>query len=183
VSVNVSPSCIRDVNFPNDIQAMLQEAGGTGSWLEIELTEAAVVSSPERAIDCVRRLVDLGVQVSIDDFGTGYASVAKLSPQLLARIKIDKPYVSEVASNENTTRIVRSAIELGHSLGLKVVAEGVESEQVLERLREFGCDQVQGNVLSAPVPASKLVDWLRQLPAHSRSAPSLQVVATDSRTS
>jgi len=177
ISVNITPACIQDATFPDQVQRLLQEVGATPGWLEIEMTEAAVVSNPLLTADSARRLTEMGIQVSIDDFGTGYASVLKLNPNLLAKIKIDRPYVRDIIENEATGKIIRSTIDLGHNLGLKVVAEGVENDAVLNMLRDCGCDQVQGHVHTAPLPADQLTEWLRHFAESRRPVPTMVLVS------
>ncbi len=164
VSVNISAINIQDPEFPDQVAQLLRESSVPASRLELEVTETAVMAEPARAVDCIRRLSGLGLQVSIDDFGTGYSSMSYLKELLVAKIKIDKSFVKDMAVNHNDAVIVRSTVELGHNLGLKVVAEGVESEAAWDRLKALGCDDAQGYYLSRPLPPDKFAEWLQQSP-------------------
>ena len=164
IAVNISAISIQDPEFPDQVARLLKESTVPPSRIELEITETAVMAEPVRAVNCIKRLSALGLQVSIDDFGTGYSSMAHLKELLVAKIKIDKSFVKDVAVNHNDAVIVRSTIELGHNLGLKVVAEGVETEAAWDRLKALGCDDAQGYYMSHPLPADKLAEWLRQSP-------------------
>ena len=115
-------------------------------------------------MDCIKRLSALGLQISIDDFGTGYSSMAYLRDLLVAKIKIDKSFVKDMAVNHSDAVIVRSTIGFGHNLGLKVIAEGVETEGAWDRLKALGCDDAQGYYMSHPLPSDKFAEWLQQSP-------------------
>jgi EAL domain-containing protein (putative c-di-GMP-specific phosphodiesterase class I) len=129
--------------------------------LELEIPESAVMSDPERVQRMLTRLSNRGVRLAIDDFGSGYASLSHLKQLPVDVLKIDKSFVQNLGTNDEDDAIVRSTIELAHSLGICVVAEGVESEEILERLAELGCDMAQGYCLSRPFPAEQLTSWLR----------------------
>jgi EAL domain-containing protein (putative c-di-GMP-specific phosphodiesterase class I) len=113
----------------------------------------------------LERLDDMGLQVAIDDFGTGYSSLAYLRRLPLHKIKIDRSFVTSMISDRDDVVIVRSTIDLGRNLGLQVVAEGVESKAIHDALADLGCDAVQGQYLSGPLPGNKLIRWLRDQPA------------------
>ncbi len=164
VSVNISAVNIQDPEFPDQVAQLLEEYSVPASRLELEVTETAVMAEPARAVDSIKRLSSLGLQVSIDDFGTGYSSMSYLKDLLVAKIKIDKSFVKDMAVNHNDAVIVRSTVELGHNLGLKVVAEGVENEAAWNRLKALGCDDAQGYYLSGPLPPDKFAEWLSQSP-------------------
>jgi EAL domain-containing protein (putative c-di-GMP-specific phosphodiesterase class I) len=117
-----------------------------------------------RAADTLRRIDDSGVRISIDDFGTGYSSLAYLRKLPFSEIKIDRSFVKGIANDSEDAAIVRSTSELGHNLGLSVVAEGVEDEPTLQMLSSFGCDAAQGYYLGRPMPAAELAVWLRESP-------------------
>ena len=155
VSINLSTRNLLDVTFPDSMAALLKEYGVPPHLLELEITETALIGDPNRAMSVVERLVDQGMRLSIDDFGTGYSSLAYLKRLPLHALKIDRSFVRDMLSDEQDAIIVRSTIGLAHSLGLQVVAEGVEDVDTLAALREFGCDQAQGYVLSKPVTAEQ----------------------------
>ena len=123
-----------------------------------------VMADPVRAIEVLGRIRAFGVGVSIDDFGTGYASLAYLARLPIDELKIDRSFVRHVATNGKHAAIVRSTINLGHDLGLSVVAEGAEDLAAWQRLHQFGCDLVQGYVVSHPLPAEELTCWLDASP-------------------
>lgn len=162
MAVNVSAISIQDPEFPAQMEKMLEDFDVPASQLEIEITETAVMSEPVRAVECIRRLSALGFQVAIDDFGTGYSSMAYLKELLVAKIKIDKSFVKDMAVNHNDAVIVRSTVELGHNLGLKVVAEGVEDQMSWDKLKGLGCDSAQGYYMSRPLPTNDFMDWLQK---------------------
>ena len=161
ISVNISAVSIQDAEFPGEVARLLREFAVAPERLELELTETAVMSEPARATDCIRRLSALGLQIAIDDFGTGYSSMAYLKDLLVAKIKIDKSFVKDMAVSHRDSVIVSSTVALGHNLGLKVVAEGVEDRAAWDRLKELGCDSAQGYYMSRPLPAAEFLDWLQ----------------------
>jgi EAL domain-containing protein (putative c-di-GMP-specific phosphodiesterase class I) len=123
------------------------------------------MNDPQRVIRTLNRIRDLGVQFAIDDFGTGYSSFAYLTKLPVSCIKIDKSFVQNIESDRDSSVIVRSIIDLGHNLGLKVVAEGVETAQAMELLRTFQCDEVQGYYLCRPITAEMMTKFLMEPPA------------------
>ncbi len=164
ISVNISAINIQDPEFPDQVAALLKEFTVSPSHLELEVTETAVMAEPVRAVACIKKLSALGLGIAIDDFGTGYSSMSYLKDLLVAKIKIDKSFVKDMAVNHNDAVIVRSTVELGHSLGLKVIAEGVETEAVWDRLKALGCDDAQGYYMGRPLPVDKFSEWLKQSP-------------------
>ncbi len=165
VSVNVSTRNLIDTQFPDDVARLLDKWKVRPSLLELEVTETAVIADPFRMKRVLERLGDMGLRLSVDDFGTGYTSLGYLTRLPINELKIDRSFVSNMTRCEQDDVIVRSTIDLGRNLGLDVVAEGVESAEVLERLRSLGCDVAQGFLMSRPVPASELTSWLNELPA------------------
>ena len=125
-------------------------------YLEIELTESAVMHDAEQFVAMLNELNDLGVQIAIDDFGTGYSSLSYLKRFPVDRLKVDRSFVQDIATDSDDATIVRTIIALGHNLGLKVVAEGVETEQQLQFLRENNCDELQGYLYGMPLAADEL---------------------------
>ena len=156
VAVNVSPLQFRQANFVKRVSAALQEHSLDATYLEIELTEATLMSNAETSVALLEQLSELGVVVAIDDFGTGYSSMSYLQRFPIDKLKIDRSFISDVASNADDASIVRAIISLAHGLRLKVIAEGVESEEQLGILRRMGCDQYQGFFRSAAVPAADI---------------------------
>ncbi len=164
MSVNISAINIQDPEFPEQVAKVLKEFTVPPARLELDVAETALLSEPVRSMDCIKKLNALGVQIAIDDFGTGYASLSYLKEMLVAKIKIDKSFVKNMAVNHNDAVIVRSTVELGLNLGLKVVAEGVESQAVWDKLKILGCDDAQGYHMGRPLPADEFSEWLRQSP-------------------
>jgi EAL domain-containing protein (putative c-di-GMP-specific phosphodiesterase class I) len=130
--------------------------------LEFEITESAMLTDPGRTKLILEQLSAMGIRLSVDDFGTGYSSLAYLKRLPVSEIKVDRSFVMNMDENEGDATIVRSTIDLGRNLGLDVVAEGVETKQVWDRLRALGCTAAQGYYLSRPVPADDLGAWLLQ---------------------
>ncbi|HZT97988.1 MAG TPA: EAL domain-containing protein [Chloroflexota bacterium] len=163
VAVNLSARNLADPNLVGHILRLVKEAEMSPSQLKIELTESAVISNPEAALKTLRHLKSEGLRLAIDDFGAGYTSLAYLQRLPLDEVKIDRSFVTDLLENRSNAFIVRSIIDLGHSLGLKVVAEGVETEQVKNVLAVLGCDIVQGLLLGPAVPASELPRLLQNV--------------------
>ena len=161
VAINISTLNLQDRGFPEWVGELIGTYGIPAGLIEMEVTETAIMNDPLRAVESIEKLVALGVQVSIDDFGIGYSSMAYLQKLLVAKIKIDRTFVMSMGSGESSEAIVRSTIDLAHNLGLKAVAEGVETENAWIKLKELGCDLAQGYYMSKPLPPEQLTDWLR----------------------
>jgi EAL domain-containing protein (putative c-di-GMP-specific phosphodiesterase class I) len=153
LSVNLSPIQFRESSVVTLIETTLTETGMAPSCLEIELTEGVMLENSETALANLRHLNRLGVRFSLDDFGTGYSSLAYVKRLPVHRLKIDQSFVHRLGQDGQDEAIVRAIIDLGHSLDLKVTAEGVETSDQLERLTELGCDEAQGDLISPPLPA------------------------------
>ncbi|MEA2332172.1 MAG: diguanylate cyclase [Thermoleophilaceae bacterium] len=160
VAVNVPAALLRDSWLPQRVAALLDQFGLPGSALMVELTEGALVSDYERVETVLHQLSAQGVSASVDDFGTGYSSLARLSRLPIAELKIDRAFVFAMGSSETDLAIVRSTINLGHDLGMRVVAEGIEDAQTYRELRALGCDEAQGFFMGKPMPASELDRWM-----------------------
>jgi len=160
IAVNLSARSLLDENFPDFVAEALRKWQIPPSSLQFEITESTVVSDPKRALGVLSRLSQMGVGLSIDDFGTGYSSLSQLRRLPLNEIKIDKSFVMNMMDDENDLVIVRSTIDLGRNLGLQVVAEGVENEDIWNKLKELGCDYAQGYYNSRPMPGEELLRWL-----------------------
>ena len=156
IAVNVSPLQLRQGNFVEKIRAALREHSLDPTYLEIELTEATLMSNAQTSVALLNELSELGVIVAIDDFGTGYSSMSYLQRFPVDKLKIDRSFINELAVNPDDASIVRAIISLAHGLRLKVIAEGVESEAQLRILRRMGCDQYQGFFRSEAVPAGEI---------------------------
>jgi len=162
VAVNLSMRNLHDPQLPDQIAELLQRWQLPADMLRLEITETALMTNPARTMDVVTRLSELGTHLSIDDFGTGYSSLAYLKRLPVREIKIDKSFVRDMATNENDAVIVRSTIDLGHNLGLEVVAEGVETQDAWEQLVDLGCDLAQGYYMAVPMSVADLEIWLKQ---------------------
>jgi diguanylate cyclase (GGDEF)-like protein len=160
ISVNLSALDLLDVELPHKLAAMLTDEQGTADMLCLEITESAIMDDPERALATANDLSALGFKLSIDDFGTGYSSLAYLKRLPVRELKIDQSFVFGMVNNEGDQQIVRSTIALAHSLGLSVVAEGVETEAALGLLQGWRCDEAQGYFIARPMPADHFGDWL-----------------------
>jgi diguanylate cyclase (GGDEF)-like protein/PAS domain S-box-containing protein len=167
LSVNLSPVQFREGSVVGLIEQMLADTAMDPSTLEIELTEGVMLESSDAAMASLRRLRQCGVGFSLDDFGTGYSSLAYVKRLPVQRLKIDQSFVHRLGQDGQDEAIVRAVIDLGHSLGLKVTAEGVETADQLRRLQELGCDEAQGDLISPPLPAEAFhaVFASRELPA------------------
>jgi histidine ammonia-lyase len=163
IAVNVSTRNLIDAGFPDDITRLLKKWAVRPELLELEITETAIVADPFRMKAVLDRLDALGVRLSVDDFGTGYTSLGYLKRLPINELKIDRSFVTSMTSSEEDAVIVRSTIDLGRNLGLRVVAEGVEDAEVWERLAALGCDAAQGYFMSRPIPADELASWLAEL--------------------
>jgi diguanylate cyclase (GGDEF)-like protein/PAS domain S-box-containing protein len=155
VSVNISPRQFREEGLADMVAAILAETGLAPQWLELELTESLVMHEPARFTSMLHDLKALGVEIAVDDFGTGYSSLNHLKRFPVDWLKIDQSFVRDLAKGGDDASIVQAIISLGHDLGLGVVAEGVETREQFEFLRDHGCDQVQGYYLGMPVAAEE----------------------------
>lgn len=160
IAVNISARDLQNANLAEELAEHLAVHQAAAQWLELEITESAVMSDIAGAQELLNRLAGMGFKLVIDDFGTGYSSLAYLKRLPVQAVKIDKSFVMGMARDENDAAIVYTSIDLTHNLGLQVVAEGVDDEGVLIRLRARGCDSVQGMFLSRPLSGEELTDWL-----------------------
>ncbi|HEY3753173.1 MAG TPA: EAL domain-containing protein [Pseudonocardiaceae bacterium] len=160
-AVNLSVRNLEDENFPDLVAEALARHNVPPELLTFELTESGVMSDPERALPVLRRLHAMGVVLAVDDFGTGYSSLAYLRQLPVDEVKIDKSFVLGMGSDLGDLAVVRSIVELGHSLGLTVVAEGVEEDAARDQLVEMGCHVAQGYLISRPLSEERLEAWLR----------------------
>ncbi len=162
VAVNISPRSLTDPGLVGIVLATLARHQLPASALHLEITESAVISRPELARDILTQLAGLGICISIDDFGTGYTSLAHLKTLPIETLKIDRCFVSDLLTDHSDEVVVASVINLGHGLGMHVIAEGVEDQATLRRLGELGCDRVQGFHLSRALTATAATAWLRR---------------------
>jgi diguanylate cyclase (GGDEF)-like protein/PAS domain S-box-containing protein len=156
VSVNVSARQFQEKDWVERVAAALEESGLEARYLELELTESMIMQDVQQAVETMHRLEKLGVHLAIDDFGTGYSSLASLKRFPVGRLKIDRSFVQDLPADEDDAAIARAVISLAHSLQLRVIAEGVETRDQIDFLREAGCDEIQGYYLSKPIDARAL---------------------------
>ena len=162
VAVNLSAKVLQEHLLPQIIANALEKWRVPPQSLKIEITESSIMADPQHAFAILSLLQSLGVRLSLDDFGTGYSSLMHLRQLPVDEIKIDKSFVMGMATSAGDAAIVRATIDLGHNLGMQVVAEGVDNEWTCKILTELGCDLAQGYYLSPPLPAAQLVDWLAE---------------------
>ncbi|MFC4502023.1 MULTISPECIES: putative bifunctional diguanylate cyclase/phosphodiesterase [Streptomyces] len=161
VAVNVSPRDVHTPGFAGSVAARLARHGVPAGALQLEITEHVLLEDPQRAADTLNGLTGHGVKMSLDDFGTGYSSLVHLRRLPVSELKIDRSFVARLAVDNEDAEIVRCTVDLAHSLGLLVVAEGVEDDETWERLRDLGCDAVQGWLVAAAMPPEETTAWLR----------------------
>ncbi len=161
IAVNVAVQSLLDVDFPDTVACLLGETGLAAEHLTLEITESTIMD-PKRTVTALEGLAALGVRLSVDDFGTGYSSLTYLQRLPVHEIKVDRSFVMTMGTNESDASIVKSIVDLGHNLGLRVVAEGVEDRVAWDRLARQGCDVAQGYFMSKPIPAEAFTRWLRE---------------------
>ncbi|MDP2833128.1 MAG: EAL domain-containing protein [Pseudomonadota bacterium] len=162
VAVNLSPRQFRQHNLAAHVRAVLDASGLPAALLELEITESAIMENPGQAIATLQALKDLGITISIDDFGTGYSSLAHLKRFPIDKLKIDQSFIRDIPQDRSDMEIAATIIAMARNLHLKVLAEGVETEDQLAFLQIHGCDAYQGYLCSRPIPAPALEQWLAQ---------------------
>jgi diguanylate cyclase (GGDEF)-like protein len=161
VAVNISARQFHHPKFLEMVGSVLHHSGLPAAFLELEITESVSVGDMERSIEIMHRLRDMGVHLSIDDFGTGYSSLNYLKSFPLSNLKVDQSFVRTMLQSPDNAAITKTVITLGHTLGMRVIAEGVETQSHLEQLADYKCDLVQGYLFARPMPVNDLDDWLR----------------------
>jgi diguanylate cyclase (GGDEF)-like protein len=162
IAVNISPATLLDPEFPDFIAGLCAAHRVPHGTLTLEVTESSLLREPELALGILKRLAELGCAISIDDFGTGYSSLGYLKKMPATELKIDQSFVFEMLNDASDAAIVRATIDLAHTLGMRVVAEGVENERVACALRALGCDILQGFHFARPLPAAQFDAWLQR---------------------
>ncbi|HET9654523.1 MAG TPA: EAL domain-containing protein [Kineosporiaceae bacterium] len=180
VAVNLSTHVLRDADWPLKVAELLHEHGASPQWLTFEITESGLMSDPQRMTTMLHDLARSGITFAIDDFGTGYSSLAYLQQLPVSKIKIDKSFVMPMVGDPAAAAIVRSVTDLARSLGLTVVAEGVEDQRTLDHLIDIECHLVQGYYLSRPIPAVELTEWITRRETARRARAGLRVVRAGS---
>jgi EAL domain-containing protein (putative c-di-GMP-specific phosphodiesterase class I) len=162
VAVNVSADTVLDPAFVTEVATLLTSTNVSPDLLTLELTEGVVVDDPQLAVVRMAELHALGVKISVDDFGTGYSSLTYLKGLPVDEVKIDKGFVDHITTDPGDRAVVRAVVDIAHTLGLTVVAEGVEQEDQHAMLRELGVDEIQGYLHSRPMAALDMAQWLRR---------------------
>jgi diguanylate cyclase (GGDEF)-like protein len=160
IANNLSPRSLHNPSLPDRVRHVLRKHNVAPGSLVLEITENVIMSDPERSTRCLNELHELGVRISVDDFGTGYSSLSYLRRLPVDELKIDKSFVIGLASGEDEA-LVRSIIDLAHNLRLRVIAEGVETAEVRDRLCTLGCDAAQGYFIHRPAPAAEIAEWIK----------------------
>jgi EAL domain-containing protein (putative c-di-GMP-specific phosphodiesterase class I) len=162
VAVNLSASNLQDQSLPGYVADALTRHGVPPEALHLEVTEEVLMRDAERATAILTRLRAMGIRLAVDDYGTGYSSLAYLHALPLDDLKLDRAFVAHCDTDPRSAAIVKSTVELAHNLGMRMIAEGVEDEAALDRLRAWDCDLVQGFHLSRPQPPERLTGWLME---------------------
>jgi EAL domain-containing protein (putative c-di-GMP-specific phosphodiesterase class I) len=160
IALNLSLKQLRQASFILDCKSLFARRGVSPAQLELEITETTLMADPKRTIGMLKELAAMGLHLSIDDFGTGYSSLSALQQFPISTLKIDQSFVRDVNEDRNDATIVRTIIEMGHSLGMQVIAEGVETSAQLEFLTRAGCDQAQGQLFGEPCSIDALTQLL-----------------------
>ena len=180
VAINVSATDRGSRGMDEMVRKQCARKGISVSRITLEVTETALMSKAGLLSGCLRRLNDVGARLSVDDFGTGYSSLVKLHQLPFSEVKIDKSFVMDCVSNRDSGVLVQAMIGLAHNLRMKVVAEGVETEEVMERLRAWGCDIAQGYFIAKPMPPKDMKPWLQhhasRKPYQGEAGPRLELV-------
>ncbi len=171
ISVNLSTKDLHDPELPDVISGIAVSTNVNPEWIILEITESSIISQPELTLEILHRLHNMGYKLSIDDYGTGYSSLSYLKKMPLTELKIDRSFVQDMLNSDNDDVIVRATINLAHNLGLQVTAEGIETAEVMEKLKSYQCDIIQGFYISKPLPVSKFDEWIKttDLPARQLS--------------
>jgi diguanylate cyclase (GGDEF)-like protein len=169
VSVNLSPRQFMRGDLTNTIARILDQTGCNPAFLELEITEGMVMHNPENTVALIQRLKDMGIHIAIDDFGTGYSSLAYLKRFPIDCLKIDRSFVTDIPGDAGDVAITLAIISMAHSLGIKVTAEGVETKEQLDFLRQHGCDEAQGYYFSKPLPLAQAITLLLETQKASRT--------------
>jgi diguanylate cyclase (GGDEF)-like protein len=162
VAVNFSARVLHDPHLVDLISKALNLWGIPPKSLVLEVTESAMMDEPQRCVDALRELRNIGVTIALDDFGTGYSSLSYLRTLPLDEVKIDRSFVQDVATNTSNQKIVRAVIDIARTFGLRVIAEGIEDERTLDMLRQLGCDRGQGYFFAKPMPPADLDVWCKK---------------------
>jgi EAL domain-containing protein (putative c-di-GMP-specific phosphodiesterase class I) len=159
LAVNVSVQQLQHENWLHIVERALAESGLPPRYLDLEITESVIISHPDKAVATLMRLKQMGVTITIDDFGTGYSSLSYLARLPIHSVKIDQRFIRGLEQNRNDESITQAIIALSHSLGLRVIAEGVENPAQFAFLKSHGCEEAQGYYIAKPMPEADLLRW------------------------
>jgi len=165
-AVNISARSLQDLEFPYHVASMIKAQKGGPEWLQIEVTEGAIMANPSRAMNILTQLSSMDISLSMDDFGTGYSSLGRLKNIPVDEIKIDQSFVKNMCTNSDDAMMVHSMIDLIHNLGRIVLAEGVENQATWDMLASLGCDRAQGYFIARPMAGDQIPHWLKGSPYH-----------------
>jgi len=163
IAINLSMHNLHDADFISELERLLEETPVPNSSFEFEITESTIMSDPDYVVKVLEKLGALSVSIAIDDFGTGYSSLSLLKKLPVHTLKVDRSFVMDMATDSDDKAIVQSIIDMSHTLGLNVIAEGVEDGTVTKLLDQLGCDQIQGYYISRPLPAAQIDPILENL--------------------
>lgn len=164
LAVNLSARNLLDPGLPDQIGGLMEDWGADASWVGLELTESSIMHDPVTSLRVLKRLHSMGLELFVDDFGTGYSSLSYLMKLPVAVIKIDQSFIMNMMNDADAAAIVKTIIELGHNMGLRVVAEGTASKEIWDALKRLNCDEAQGHYISPPFPAHTFRAWLERSP-------------------
>jgi EAL domain-containing protein (putative c-di-GMP-specific phosphodiesterase class I) len=162
LAVNLSTRNLLNPALPDLIGGLMEAWGADASWVGLELTESSIMNDPAKSLRVLNRLHSMGLELFVDDFGTGYSSLSYLMKLPVAVIKIDQSFIMNMMNDADATAIVKTIIELGHNMGMRVVAEGTESKEIWDALKRLNCDEAQGHYISPPLPAHAFRAWLER---------------------
>jgi EAL domain-containing protein (putative c-di-GMP-specific phosphodiesterase class I) len=162
IGVNLSPRQFNQKDLAPSIENIIDETGLAPKWLDLEVTESSIMENPEKVIETLNQLHSIGIKISIDDFGTGYSSLSYLKTFPIDVLKIDQSFIRDITVDSDDEVIVKTIIAMGHNLGLKIVAEGVEQKEQLDVIKQYDCEWYQGYYFSKPVPAEEFVKMLHK---------------------
>ena len=162
LSINISVRHLMKNNFIEEIKDVLEMCDFPADHLEIEITESIMIDSVDKALECIRRVKDMGMKIAIDDFGTGYSSLSYLNKFPADLLKVDKSFIDKMNTNESSKQYVAMIISIGHIMNLDVISEGVESPDQIETLKDIGCDYIQGFIWGKPVSSEEAEEIVRK---------------------
>ena len=162
ISINISPIHIMQLDFVDNIRDIVEESGVCPEWMDLEITETSLMQSFDSNKKKLEELKKLGISFHLDDFGTGYSSLNYLTSLPIDRVKIDKSFVDTMLQSEKDRKIIKTIIKLAHTIGLQVVAEGVEHKEQFEILQKYRCELLQGYYISKPVSYEEIIFTIQQ---------------------